>query len=74
MSGDPRTPESDDGEASEKGGGSYCGACHRSVAREDRVERAGEVYHRGCAPDDVVNHRTLDGLPTDGMKQPEDSA
>jgi hypothetical protein len=38
----------------------YCTACHRSVARGDRVERDGEVYHRQCAPDDVLDHRTLD--------------
>jgi len=39
---------------------SYCGACNRSVAREDRVEVNGEVYHRQCAPDDVVAHQQLD--------------
>ncbi|MFB6196401.1 MAG: hypothetical protein ABEI80_09525, partial [Haloplanus sp.] len=33
------------------GGSPYCAACNRSVAREDRVERGGEVYHRQCAPD-----------------------
>jgi len=38
---------------------SYCGACNRSVAREDRVEVNGEVYHRQCAPDDVVAHQQL---------------
>jgi hypothetical protein len=48
------------------GGSEYCAQCHRSVAREDRVERGGEVYHRQCAPDDVVDHRTLDDLRTDG--------
>ena len=31
----------------------YCAACHRSVGREDRVDRDGETYHRQCAPDDV---------------------
>jgi hypothetical protein len=31
---------------------SYCAACHRSIGREDRVGRDGEVYHRQCAPDD----------------------
>jgi hypothetical protein len=32
----------------------HCGACYRTVAREDRVEHAGEVYHRQCAPDDYA--------------------
>lgn len=36
---------------------SYCAACNGSVAREDRVEVDGEVYHRSCAPDEAV------GLP-----------
>lgn len=66
------TPDSDDGPPREgnavltDGSGSYCAECHRSVAREDHVERAGEVYHRQCAPDDVVEHRTFDELRTDG--------
>jgi hypothetical protein len=30
---------------------SWCAECNRSVAREDRVEVDGEVYHRQCAPD-----------------------
>jgi len=38
---------------------SYCAACHRSVARADRVERDGEVYHRQCAPDDVATNEQL---------------
>jgi hypothetical protein len=32
---------------------SYCNNCNRAVAREDRVEVDGAVYHRSCAPDEV---------------------
>jgi len=48
------------GEPIPDGGVPYCSECHRAVAREDRVERDGAVYHRQCAPDDVVDHETLD--------------
>jgi hypothetical protein len=59
-------PDSEDireistGEPIPDGGVSYCSECHRAVAHEDRVERDGAVYHSQCAPDDVVDHETLD--------------
>lgn len=41
----------------------YCAACHRAVARADRVEREGEVYHRQCAPDDYPDVVTVVAEP-----------
>jgi len=43
----------------------YCAACHRSVARADRVERDGEGYHRQCAPDGVVTNEQLQAFGED---------
>jgi hypothetical protein len=48
------------------GGSSYCRACHRAVAREDRVEVGGDVYHRQCAPDEAVANRQVGEFETDG--------
>jgi hypothetical protein len=38
----------------------YCTECHRVIAREDRVERDGEAYHRQYAPDDAARNHSLD--------------
>ncbi|WP_251342405.1 hypothetical protein [Haloplanus halophilus] len=58
--------EADAGDLVTDGGESYCAECHRAVAREDRVEVGGEVYHRQCAPDEAVANRQVDEFSSDG--------
>jgi hypothetical protein len=51
---------------------SYCENCNRAVAREDRVEVDGAVYHRSCAPDDAVDHRRLGAFIDEDDEEVED--
>ena len=70
---DPRPPERErDDDLRADGGGSYCAECHRAVAREDRVEVGGEVYHRQCAPDEAVANRQVGEFQTDGGRRRPD--
>jgi len=63
---DPDDVGSDDSPLLTDGGPSYCGACHRAVAREDRLEVGGEVYHRSCAPDEAIENQQFDEFVSDG--------